>query len=40
MTERELIASSFEFAKGLAELKLTEEELALFSAFILFDPSE
>lgn len=40
MTERTLIVTAFEFAKGIAELKLTEGELGLYSAFILFDPSK
>jgi len=40
MTERSLIITAFEFAKGIAELKLTEEELGLFSAFVLFDHSK
>lgn len=40
MTERTLIVTAFEFAKGIAELKLTEDQLGLFSAFVLFDPSK
>lgn len=33
--EAKLVTAVFEFAKGLAELKLTEIQLALYSAFVL-----
>uniref|UniRef100_T1J2S3 Probable nuclear hormone receptor HR3 n=1 Tax=Strigamia maritima TaxID=126957 RepID=T1J2S3_STRMM len=36
--EMKLVTNSFEFAKNLAELKLTELELALYSAFVLLSP--
>lgn len=38
--EMKLIGCVFEVAKGLAELKLTETELALYSACVLLSPSE
>ncbi|XP_023216350.1 probable nuclear hormone receptor HR3 isoform X3 [Centruroides vittatus] len=37
-TELSLINNSFTFAKSIAELKLTETELALYSAYVLLDP--
>ncbi|KAI1306526.1 putative nuclear hormone receptor HR3 [Halotydeus destructor] len=37
-TELKLISMAFDFAKTTAELKLTEMELALFSAFALLSP--
>ncbi|XP_022245950.1 probable nuclear hormone receptor HR3 isoform X1 [Limulus polyphemus] len=37
-TEMKLVSTSFDFAKSVAELKLTETELALFSAFVLLSP--
>jgi len=37
-TEMKLVTTAFEFAKGTAEMKLTEAELALFSAFALLAP--
>jgi nuclear receptor subfamily 1 group F protein 4 len=36
--ERKLVQTVFEFAKGIAEMKLTECELALFSAYALLTP--
>lgn len=33
--EAKLVSSVFDFAKNLAELKLTEIQLALYSAFVL-----
>ena len=36
--EMKLVACVFEVAKGLAELKLTETELALYSACVLLSP--
>lgn len=35
LVESKLVTCVFDFAKSLAELKLTETELALYSAFIL-----
>ncbi|XP_076332844.1 putative nuclear hormone receptor HR3 isoform X1 [Tachypleus tridentatus] len=37
-TEMKLVTSSFEFAKSVAEHKLSDTELALFSAFVLLSP--
>ncbi len=37
-TEAKLVRQAFELAEGIADLKLTESELALFSAFILIAP--
>lgn len=37
-TEAKLVRLAFELAEGIADLKLTESELALFSAFILIAP--
>ncbi|XP_076324587.1 putative nuclear hormone receptor HR3 isoform X1 [Tachypleus tridentatus] len=37
-TEMKLVSSSFDFAKSIAELKLTDTELALFSAYVLLSP--
>jgi nuclear receptor subfamily 1 group F protein 4 len=36
--EMNLVKSCFEFAQEIAELKLTDTELGLFSAFILLSP--
>jgi len=36
--EMKLISCVFEVSKGLAELKLTETELALYSACVLLSP--
>lgn len=38
--ERKLVQSAFEFAKSIAEMKLTESELALFSAYALLTPGK
>lgn len=37
-TELKLVRTAFEYAKSTAELKLTETELALFSAYALLSP--
>jgi len=37
-TEYKLVQQTFELAKTVAELKLTESELALYSAFALISP--
>lgn len=36
--EKRLVNLAFEFAKEIAELRLTELELGLFSAYTLFNP--
>lgn len=36
--EQKLVALAFEVARGVAELKLTETELALYSACVLLSP--
>lgn len=36
--ERKLVQTAFEFSKAIAEMKLTENELALFSAYALLTP--
>ena len=38
--ERKLVGSAFSLAKSVAELKLTENELGLFSAIALLNPGE
>nr|XP_027202446.1 probable nuclear hormone receptor HR3 isoform X2 [Dermatophagoides pteronyssinus] len=38
ITESKLISQAFQFAEHLADLKLTEAELALFSAYVLISP--
>lgn len=38
--ERKLVQTAFEFAKAIAEMKLTETQLALFSAYALLTPSK
>lgn len=39
-SELKLINNTFEMAKGVAELKLTESELALYSASVLLSPGK
>ena len=38
--EAELVSAVFDFAKSLAELKLSEIQLALYSAFVLLSSGE
>ncbi|KPM08682.1 nuclear hormone receptor HR3-like protein, partial [Sarcoptes scabiei] len=38
LTESKLISQAFQFAEQVADLKLTEAELALYSAYILISP--
>lgn len=38
--EMKLVSCVFEMAKSIAELKLTELEIALYSACVLFSPGE
>ncbi|KAH7643419.1 nuclear hormone receptor hr3-like protein [Dermatophagoides farinae] len=38
ITESKLISQAFQFAEHLADLKMTEAELALFSAYVLISP--
>ena len=38
ITESKLVTQAFGFAEHIADLKLTEAELALFSAFVLISP--
>lgn len=38
--EVELVQKAFEVSKNVAELKLTEVELALYSAFVLLSPGK
>lgn len=40
LTESKLITQAFQFAENIADLKLTEAELALYSAFILISPGK
>lgn len=39
-TEKRLINEVYDFAKSIAELQLTESELALYSALVLLQPGE
>lgn len=39
-TEKRLISEVYEFAKSIAELQLTESELALYSALVLLQPGK
>lgn len=39
-TEKRLITEVYEFAKSIAELQLTESELALYSALVLLQPGK
>lgn len=38
--EKKLVSSAFEVSRGIAELKLTEVELALYSAVVLLSPGK
>ena len=40
VTEKRLITEVYDFAKSIAELQLTESELALFSALVLLQPGK
>lgn len=39
-TEKRLISEVYDFAKSIAELHLTESELALYSALVLLQPGK
>lgn len=39
-TEKRLINEVYDFAKSIAELQLTESELALYSALVLLQPGK
>lgn len=39
-TEKRLITEVYDFAKSIAELQLTESELALYSALVLLQPGK
>lgn len=39
-TEKRLITEVYDFAKSIAELQLTESELALYSALVLLRPGK
>ena len=39
-TEIRLVTNAFKFAKSIAEMKLTDGELALFSAYTLLSPGK
>lgn len=39
-TEKRLINEIYDFAKSIAELQLTESELALYSALVLLQPGK
>jgi hypothetical protein len=40
VTEKRLITEVYDFAKSIAELQLTESELALYSALVLLQPGK
>lgn len=39
-TEKRLVTEVYDFARSIAELQLTESELALYSALVLLQPGE
>ena len=40
VTEKRLITEVYDFAKSISELRLTESELALYSALVLLQPGK